>query len=48
MAVVAGGGVTVMATPRFGLRAGADLQFVPDTLPTARLVLGAVVRVGRR
>lgn len=48
MAVVAGGGVTVMATPRVGLRAGADLQFVPDALPTARLVLGAVVRVGRR
>ncbi|HET9271806.1 MAG TPA: hypothetical protein VFO31_26690 [Vicinamibacterales bacterium] len=47
IATIAGGGVTLMASPRVGFRVGLDLQFFQDTLPNARLTAGAVVRIGR-
>ena len=48
VATIAGGGVTLMATPTVGFRFGLDLQFFPDALPNARFNAGAVVRIGRR
>lgn len=53
LALQPGGGVTVMVTPRFGIRAQADFQFaIPDqsqwegmsTFP--RVVAGGVIRLG--
>ena len=49
-----GGGVTVMVTPRFGIRAQADMQLaIPDQSQYEgmtmfpRVVTGAVIRLGR-
>ena len=47
IATIAGGGVTLMASPRVGFRVGLDLQLFENTLPNARLAAGAVVRIGR-
>ena len=48
IATVVGGGATFMASPTVGFRVGADLQFYPETLPTARVVMGMVVAIGKR
>lgn len=48
IATLVGGGATFMPNPYVGFRVGADLQFYPESLPNARVVLGLVVPIGRR